>query len=166
MSPSALIFVLAPLPNWVFSHCGGDDFTTDYEGSGPMDLGRFITAIVVVTGLALPLVLAHSEIIKPGACAMSIVGGSCVTKLFIPFNLSDHLLKHSSGLFMAPSWLTAPLSSKKIQSSSNLLSVFNVVLAEAILCCTLRYSISARWHCPVFSTLLMDDLEPYEYTDS
>ncbi|KAI0093924.1 vacuolar protein sorting 55 protein [Irpex rosettiformis] len=74
----ALIFVLAPLPNWLFSHCGGDDFTTDYEGSGPIDLGRFLTSTVVMTGFALPLVLAHSEIIRPGACAMSIIGGSLV----------------------------------------------------------------------------------------
>ncbi|TFY82626.1 hypothetical protein EWM64_g1392 [Hericium alpestre] len=71
----ALTFVVAPLPNAVFSHCGRDDFATDYEGSGPVDLGRFITAIIVVTGFALPLVLAHSEVIKPGASAMSIVGG-------------------------------------------------------------------------------------------
>ncbi|KAI0818739.1 vacuolar protein sorting 55 protein [Irpex lacteus] len=59
----ALIFVLAPLPNWLL---------------GPIDLGRFITSTVVVTGFALPLVLAHSEIIRPGACAMSIIGGSLV----------------------------------------------------------------------------------------
>ncbi|PSR74150.1 hypothetical protein PHLCEN_2v10106 [Hermanssonia centrifuga] len=75
---ATLTFVLAPLPNAIFSHCGGDDFTTDYEGSGPVDLGRFITATVVVTGFAFPLVLAHSEVIRPGACAMSIVGGSLV----------------------------------------------------------------------------------------
>ncbi|CAL1704448.1 unnamed protein product [Somion occarium] len=74
----ALTFVLAPLPNAVFAHCGGDDFSTDYEGSGPVDLGRFITAIIVVTGFALPLVLAHSEIIRPAACAMSIIGGALV----------------------------------------------------------------------------------------
>ena len=79
----ALTFVLAPLPNALFSHCGGDDFTTDYEGSGPVDLGRFITATIVVTGFALPLVLAHSEIIRPAACAMSIVGGSYVS---LPFS--------------------------------------------------------------------------------
>ncbi len=79
----ALTFVLAPLPNAIFSHCGGDDFTTDYEGSGPVDLGRFITATVVVTGFAFPLVLAHSEVIRPGACAMSIVGGSYVTSSYL-----------------------------------------------------------------------------------
>lgn len=71
----ALTFVLAPLPNAVFSHCGGDEFSASYEGSGPVDLGRFITSIMVVTGFALPIVLMHSEIIQPGACAMSVVGG-------------------------------------------------------------------------------------------
>ncbi|KAI0306434.1 vacuolar protein sorting 55 [Multifurca ochricompacta] len=75
----ALTFVVAPLPNALFSHCGADDFSTDYgEGSGPIDLGRFITAFIVVTGFSLPLVLAHSEIIKPGASVMSLIGGGCV----------------------------------------------------------------------------------------
>ncbi|KAL1944537.1 hypothetical protein VTO73DRAFT_2967 [Trametes versicolor] len=74
----ALTFVVAPLPNAMFSRCGGDDFSTEYDGSGPVDLGRFITAFVVVTGFALPLVLAHSEVIAPGACAMSIAGGALV----------------------------------------------------------------------------------------
>lgn len=75
----ALTFVLAPLPNALFAHCGGDDFSTAVdEGSGPVDLGRFITSIVVVTGFALPLVLAHSDVIHAGACAMSILGGGCV----------------------------------------------------------------------------------------
>lgn len=75
-SPLALTFVVAPLPNAIFAHCAADDFSTEYEGSGPVDLGRFITSTIVVTGFALPLVLAHSEIIKPGACGMSIVGGA------------------------------------------------------------------------------------------
>lgn len=74
----ALTFVLAPLPNALFSRCGGDDFSAEYEGSGRVDMGRFITATIVVTGFALPLVLAHSEVIRPGACAMSIVGGAYV----------------------------------------------------------------------------------------
>ncbi|KAI0054099.1 vacuolar protein sorting 55 [Auriscalpium vulgare] len=75
----ALTFVVAPLPNALFAHCGGDDFSTDIgESSGPVDLGRFITAIIVVTGFALPLILAHSEIIHPGASVMSIIGGGLV----------------------------------------------------------------------------------------
>jgi len=74
----ALIFVLAPLPNALFSHCGSDEFAGGYENSGPVDLGRFITAMVVVTGFAFPIVLAHAEVIHTNACAMSILGGGLV----------------------------------------------------------------------------------------
>lgn len=75
---TALLFVLAPLPNAIFAHCGSDDFT-DYDGSNAaVDIGRFLTAGIVVTAFALPLVLAHAEVIKPTACVMSIVGGGLV----------------------------------------------------------------------------------------
>ncbi|CCA71073.1 related to VPS55-protein involved in late endosome to vacuole trafficking [Serendipita indica DSM 11827] len=74
----ALIFVLAPLPNALFAHCGSDDFSNEYESTPAVDLGRFITSIVVVTGFALPLILQHAEVIKPAASYMSIVGGSLV----------------------------------------------------------------------------------------
>lgn len=74
----ALTFVLAPVPNVLFSHCGGsDDFSHD-EPTVAVDLGHFITAIIVVTGFALPLILAHAEVIHPAACVMSIVGGVLV----------------------------------------------------------------------------------------
>jgi VPS55-like protein len=72
---SALTFVLAPLPNALFSHCGSDDLSFRDEGSAPVDIGRFITSIFVITGFALPIVLAHSDIIDSKACAMSIAGG-------------------------------------------------------------------------------------------
>ncbi|KAF8798043.1 vacuolar protein sorting 55 [Phlegmacium glaucopus] len=76
----ALSFVLAPLPNALFSHCGSDELSSSYrdEGSAPVDIGRFITSIFVLTGFALPIVLAHSNIIDSRACAMSIVGGGLV----------------------------------------------------------------------------------------
>jgi hypothetical protein len=72
---SALTFVLAPLPNALFAHCGGDEFSSSDGTTGAVDLGRFLTSIVVVTGFALPVVLTHSEVVKPGACVMSIIGG-------------------------------------------------------------------------------------------
>ncbi len=83
----AFTFVLAPLPNAVFARCGGDDFSAEYDGSGPVDVGRFITASIVVTGFALPLVLAHSEVITKGACVMSIAGGAYVLPSLLKFNL-------------------------------------------------------------------------------
>ncbi|KAG1831741.1 vacuolar protein sorting 55 superfamily protein [Suillus fuscotomentosus] len=74
----ALTFVLAPLPNALFAHCGGDEFSSSDNATGAVDLGRFLTSIIVVTGFALPVVLTHSEVLKPGACAMSIIGGGLV----------------------------------------------------------------------------------------
>lgn len=78
---AALTFVLAPLPNALFAHCTPDDFISsqDYDASSPaVDLGRFITSCIVITGFGLPLILQHAEIIKPVASYMSIGGGACV----------------------------------------------------------------------------------------
>ena len=75
LAVSALTFVLAPLPNALFSHCGSDELSYHDEGSSPVDIGRFITSIIVITGFALPIVLAHSNIIDSRACVMSIAGG-------------------------------------------------------------------------------------------
>ncbi|KAF9454510.1 vacuolar protein sorting 55 superfamily protein [Macrolepiota fuliginosa MF-IS2] len=74
----ALTFVLAPLPNAVFSHCGSDEFSSYESSGGPVDLGRFLTSLIVVTGFALPIVLAHSGIIDSKASIMSIAGGGLV----------------------------------------------------------------------------------------
>ncbi|KAJ7285809.1 vacuolar protein sorting 55 [Mycena rebaudengoi] len=76
----ALTFVLAPLPNAIFSHCGADEFAGSYDGenSGPVDLGRFITSLFVLSGVALPIVLAHAQVIRNTAAAMSILGGGLV----------------------------------------------------------------------------------------
>jgi hypothetical protein len=75
---AALTFVIAPLPNSLFANCRGDDFSAEYENSGAIDFGRFITAVIVVTGFAFPLILAHADVIKMEACVMSIVGGGLV----------------------------------------------------------------------------------------
>ncbi|KAJ3732190.1 vacuolar protein sorting 55 protein [Lentinula guzmanii] len=78
----AITFVIAPLPNALFSHCGADDFSGSFEPTGPVDLGRFLTSLIVVTGFAFPIVLAHSGVINTSACVMSIVGGGYVIDTF------------------------------------------------------------------------------------
>lgn len=41
-------------------------------------IGLGVVANVQVTGLALPVLLAHSALIEPAACYMSIAGGGLV----------------------------------------------------------------------------------------
>lgn len=43
-----------------------------------IDFGRFMTSCVVVTGFAMPVVLAHAKVIHPVASLMSLVGGGLV----------------------------------------------------------------------------------------
>ncbi|KAF8334315.1 vacuolar protein sorting 55 [Cantharellus anzutake] len=76
----ALIFFLAPFPNALASACTrSSDFSAEYDNTSPIiDFGRFTTSIMVATGFALPIVLAHSQIIHPWASFMSIFGGALV----------------------------------------------------------------------------------------
>ncbi|KAM0750093.1 vacuolar protein sorting 55 [Meredithblackwellia eburnea MCA 4105] len=72
----AIIFALAPLPNFIFSLCSpSDSFTEDYS-SGPVDFGHFLTSCFLVSGVALPAVLARSGVIAEMAGWMSGIGGA------------------------------------------------------------------------------------------
>ncbi|KAL1413811.1 Vacuolar protein sorting-associated protein 55 [Vanrija albida] len=74
----AITFVLAPLPNSICFRCArADDISPEYN-SAYVDFGRFLTGVLVATGFALPVVLQHSQLIKPEACWMSIAGGLLV----------------------------------------------------------------------------------------
>lgn len=82
---SAAIFVLAPAPNALSARCSGaDDFSADYS-SGGVDFGHFLTSMFVVTGVALPLVLAHAGILHELAAYMSIAGGVLVYGTIITY---------------------------------------------------------------------------------
>ncbi|RIA80168.1 vacuolar protein sorting 55 superfamily protein [Glomus cerebriforme] len=74
-------FVLAPLPNAIFAKCAsGDDLYSFHEqtNSGFKDFGKFLTSILVVSGIFLPVVLAHVEVIEFAAMVMSVSGGFLV----------------------------------------------------------------------------------------
>ena len=63
----------------------------------------------VVTGFALPIVLAHSNVIDPKACVMSITGGGWVT-----FKAPTFLEAHDiSDWFMRRFWHIQQPSAKK-----------------------------------------------------
>jgi len=76
----ALIFFSAPFPNaFAAAVARSSDFSAEYDNTSPvLDFGRFMTSIMVVTGFALPIALAHAHVIHPVASVMSIAGGGLV----------------------------------------------------------------------------------------
>ncbi|KAI2641610.1 vacuolar protein sorting 55 [Hypomontagnella submonticulosa] len=80
-------YVLAPVPNWVASRCANPDDFVESTSNGVLDLGRFCTGFLVVMGIALPAVLAHSNMINIAAMVMSIVGGLLIYGTIISFGM-------------------------------------------------------------------------------
>ncbi|KAJ2905853.1 uncharacterized protein MKZ38_004101 [Zalerion maritima] len=81
-------YVIAPIPNWVCGHCANPDDFVDGSGTAVVvDLGRFCTGFLVVMGIALPIILAHSDLISVGAMAMSVVGGLLIYGTIISFGM-------------------------------------------------------------------------------
>ncbi|KAH8772582.1 vacuolar protein sorting 55 [Diaporthe sp. PMI_573] len=80
-------YVIAPLPNWICGRCANPDDFVESSGAGVMDLGRFCTGFMVVMGIALPIVLAHSNLISVGAMVMSVTGGLLIYGTIISFGM-------------------------------------------------------------------------------
>jgi len=81
-------YVLAPIPNWVCGRCANpDDFGTDGSGNALIDFGKFVTGFLVVMGVALPAVLAHSAIITIPAMIMCIIGGLLIYGTIVAFGM-------------------------------------------------------------------------------
>lgn len=80
-------FVLAPLPNWICGRCANPDDFVESSGNAVVDFGRFCTGFLVVMGIVLPVVLAHSELIRIPAMIMSITGGLLIYGTIISFGM-------------------------------------------------------------------------------
>ena len=80
-------YVLAPVPNWICSSCANPDDFVESSGAGLLDVGRFCTGFLVVMGIALPVVLADSDLIQFEAMVMSVVGGLLIYGTIISFGL-------------------------------------------------------------------------------
>lgn len=79
------IFLVAPLPNIILSsiQSSRDDFLTfsNDRGNTPSSLeeaAKFITGLLIVSGISLPLTLYHTNLIDFGSMVMSMVGGLIV----------------------------------------------------------------------------------------
>ncbi|KAK7204579.1 vacuolar protein sorting 55 [Myxozyma melibiosi] len=82
------LFLIAPLPNAICEkYAANDDFMQESSGNAVIDFGRYITGILVVSGLALPCALAHSRVIGLPALFMSITGGLLVYGTIITFTM-------------------------------------------------------------------------------
>jgi len=80
-------YVLAPLPNWICGRCANPDDFVESSGNAVVDFGRFCTGFLVLMGIALPVLLAHSAIIRWDACVMSIIGGGLIYGTIIAFSM-------------------------------------------------------------------------------
>lgn len=80
-------YVVAPIPNWICGHCANPEDFVDGSGAAVADLGRFCTGFLVVMGIALPVVLAHSGLITIGAMAMAVTGGLLIYGTIISFTM-------------------------------------------------------------------------------
>ncbi|KAM0710833.1 hypothetical protein Q7P35_001571 [Cladosporium inversicolor] len=80
-------YVLAPVPNWICSKAQSNDDFMDSGSSSIVELGRFLTGFFVVMGMALPIVLAHTEQIRVEAMVMSIIGGLLIYGTIISFTM-------------------------------------------------------------------------------
>ncbi|PMD49278.1 vacuolar protein sorting 55 [Hyaloscypha bicolor E] len=80
-------YVLAPLPNWVCGRCANPDDFVESSSNAVVDFGRFCTGFLVLMGVALPALLAHSELIRWAAALMSITGGALIYGTIIAFGM-------------------------------------------------------------------------------
>jgi len=90
-------YLLTPLPNAICARVASSSSSIYYSspwadgdgggGGGVIDLGRFLTGFLVVMGIALPGVLAHSGIITIPAMIMAVVGGLLIYGTIICFGM-------------------------------------------------------------------------------
>jgi len=70
-----MAFGLIPLPNFCCKRIGGDPLAT---GKAFSDWGNFLTGVLVVAGLGVPIILAHVQIIRVEGLITAICGGIVV----------------------------------------------------------------------------------------
>ncbi|KAI5963675.1 VPS55 [Candida pseudojiufengensis] len=91
-----LIFLIAPLPNIIansiensrdYNFLTFNDYGNSNEGnSSPLqEFSKFITGLLIISGIALPLSFYHCGLIEMGSLIMSVSGGLIVYGAIIIF---------------------------------------------------------------------------------
>ncbi|EDO17607.1 hypothetical protein Kpol_1061p32 [Vanderwaltozyma polyspora DSM 70294] len=83
-----LIFLLAPIPNALFSkrNSSSATFMSDSGMNSSNDFASFLTGMLVTSGIALPLVFRHSQLITSESCVMSMLGGMIIYGSIVTFS--------------------------------------------------------------------------------
>ena len=80
-------YLVAPLPNIV---CGriaqSGDYLSEEPSGAAVDFGRFLTGVLCLTGLSLPIMLYHVGEITQAAMVMSILGGLLIYGSIIAYS--------------------------------------------------------------------------------
>lgn len=80
-----LIFLLAPIPNSLFGKRESSDFMSD-AAANTRDFGHFLTGMFVTSGVTLPMVFYHCQLIGSVSCVMSMAGGLIIYLSIIIFS--------------------------------------------------------------------------------
>ncbi|WFC94567.1 Vacuolar protein sorting-associated protein 55 [Malassezia brasiliensis] len=86
---STVAFVLAPAPNALFGGLAGADSFSDFNNAY-IDFGNFLTGALVTTGIAVPVLLAHTGIITTAAAGMSLAGGLLIYGTMVTYAAFFH----------------------------------------------------------------------------
>ncbi|CCC67383.1 hypothetical protein NCAS_0A08250 [Naumovozyma castellii] len=86
-----LVFILAPVPNAIFGgrSYGSSDFMSDSSNNGK-DLGHFFTGMFVTSGILMPVIFYHCQLIGSVSCAMSMIGGLIIYSSIVIFSWFFH----------------------------------------------------------------------------
>lgn len=96
------VFLVAPIPNAIFSNLNANyqsDFLSDSAPNGNpfKDFGEFVTGIFVFSGLVLPIVFWHVQLIVFWSMIMSLSGGFIVYASIILFSMFFHMSDDDEG---------------------------------------------------------------------
>jgi hypothetical protein len=69
-------YVLAPVPNWICSHCANPDDFVESSGAAVLDLGRFCTGFLVVMGIGMFFFCPALPF-----CGFFLLGGGCANRV-------------------------------------------------------------------------------------
>lgn len=80
------IYMFAPVPNALANALKStDDIIADTNSSFFVDFSKFFTGFLIVSGIAIPILLAHSGVIQTGALVMSVIGGLIIHSVLISY---------------------------------------------------------------------------------